>query len=55
MLIYIFFPLNTNINKTIIIVTNYTDRASLSGSSFHIKTDDSFKSDRGDTTIVEDM
>ncbi|XP_025425512.1 rho guanine nucleotide exchange factor 11-like isoform X3 [Sipha flava] len=31
------------------------DRSSLSGSSFHIKTDDSFKSEKGDTSIVEDI
>lgn len=41
--------------KAINIVYNFADRSSLSGSSFHIKTDDSFKSERGDTSIVEDM
>ncbi|XP_025200480.1 rho guanine nucleotide exchange factor 11 [Melanaphis sacchari] len=32
-----------------------SDRTSLSGSSFHFKADDSFKSDRGDTSTIEEM
>ncbi|XP_050433576.1 rho guanine nucleotide exchange factor 12-like isoform X2 [Adelges cooleyi] len=32
-----------------------SDRTSLSGSSFLIKTDDSFKSDKGDTSVVDDI
>ncbi|XP_060844001.1 rho guanine nucleotide exchange factor 11 isoform X7 [Rhopalosiphum padi] len=32
-----------------------SDRTSLSSSSFHFKADDSFKSDRGDTSTIEEM
>lgn len=32
----------------------YIDRNSLSGNSFHSKNDDSFKSEKSDSTIVED-
>jgi len=32
----------------------YIGRTSLSGNSFHSKVDDSFKSERGDTSIIED-
>jgi len=39
----------------LITILLYADRTSLSSSSFHFKADDSFKSERGDTSTIDEM
>lgn len=41
--------------KNVMFIFIFTDRTSLSSSSFHFKADDSFKSERGDTSTIEEM